>query len=719
VVGTYSNGVVLLSFLVAVLASYTALDLASRITASTGAGAAAWLLGGAFAMGTGIWSMHFIGMLAFTLPIATAYHIGITLASMAIAIVVSGFALYTVSRDSLSLRSLALGGVLMGIGISAMHYTGMAAMEVEPGIRYDRLLFAASIVIAIAASTAALWISFQLRSDARRRVYARLAGAVVMGGAIVGMHYTGMAAAKFDANTICTAATLTNNGWMAPTLAVVTFLILCGTLSLSLLDARMESRQAQMARSLHAANEKLQHLVLHDALTKLPNRLLLEERVQQAVDECRAGETHCAVLFVDLDRFKTLNDSLGHFAGDTVLRTVAERLRSSVRLEDTVARLGGDEFVVLLRRVARPGDAREVARKIMEAVSRPFALDEHELRIGSSIGISVFPHHGDDPARLLANADAAMYHVKKSGRANFAFFTPEMASFFPERLALETDLRAALEKDELVLHYQPKVDMASGRIVGMEALVRWQHPRRGLIGPSDFIPFAEETGLIVPLGNWVLREACRQAREWQRRGMEEITMAVNISGVQFQQRDLVESVSRALEASGLAARFLELEITESVVMQNAPEARVMLEQLHQMGVGLSIDDFGTGYSSLNYLKRFPIDKLKIDQSFIRDLSVDSDDAAIVQAIIALAHGLRLRVVAEGVERTDQYDFLRGLGNDEYQGYLYSRPLPAREAQARLEQESSLDRLERSAARRVAVEEPSDERIPEGEVNIGV
>src|SRR6185437_6049571 len=315
VVGTYSNGVVLLSFLVAVLASYTALDLASRITASTGAGAAAWLLGGAFAMGTGIWSMHFIGMLAFTLPIATAYHIGITLASMAIAIVVSGFALYTVSRDSLSLRSLALGGVLMGIGISAMHYTGMAAMEVEPGIRYDRLLFAASIVIAIAASTAALWISFQLRSDARRRVYARLAGAVVMGGAIVGMHYTGMAAAKFDANTICTAATLTNNGWMAPTLAVVTFLILCGTLSLSLLDARMESRQAQMARSLHAANEKLQHLVLHDALTKLPNRLLLEERVQQAVDECRAGETHCAVLFVDLDRFKTLNDSLGHFAG--------------------------------------------------------------------------------------------------------------------------------------------------------------------------------------------------------------------------------------------------------------------------------------------------------------------------------------------------------------------------------------------------------------------
>jgi diguanylate cyclase (GGDEF)-like protein len=683
-VGTYNSGVVLLSFLVAVLASYTALDLASRITASRGAGAAVGLAGGAFAMGTGLWSMHFIGMLAFNLPVAMGYHVGITLLSMLIAIIVSGFALYTVSRASLSGRRLAAGGVLMGIGICSMHYTGMAAMEVNPGISYDPLLFAASVAIAIAAATAALWISFTLRSDARRRVYSRMGGAVAMGGAIVGMHYTGMAAAKFAADTICTSAAIPNNGWMAATLAVITFLILCGTLSLSLLDARMESRNAQMAVSLRAANEKLQHLVLHDALTKLPNRLLLEDRVQQAVDECRAEGARCAVLFVDIDRFKTLNDSLGHFAGDTVLRTVAERLRASVRLEDTVARLGGDEFVVLLKRIARPVDAGEVARKIMDAVSRPFLLDDHELRIGSSIGISVFPDHGNDPMRLVANADAAMYHVKKTGRANVAFFTPEMGTFFPERLALESELRAALEKDQLVLHYQPKVDMASGRVLGMEALVRWQHPKRGLVGPSEFIPFAEETGLIVPLGNWVLAEACRQAREWQRRGAGDVTMAVNISGVQFQQRgELVESVARALEASELPARLLELEITESVVMQNAPEARVMLEQLHQMGVGLSIDDFGTGYSSLNYLKRFPIDKLKIDQSFIRDLSVDSDDAAIVQAIIALAHGLRLRVVAEGVERSEQYDYLRGLGNDEYQGYLYSRPLPAHEIERHL------------------------------------
>jgi diguanylate cyclase (GGDEF)-like protein len=681
--GTYNNWVVLLSLLVAILASYTALDLASRITASTGAAAVAWLLGGAFAMGLGIWSMHFIGMLAFRLPIPMAYDVGITIASMLIAIVVSGFALLTVTRSSLRPRRLAAGGVLMGIGICSMHYTGMAAMEVLPGIRYDPLLFSASVAIAIAAATAALWISFTLRSNATRRIFARLGSAVIMGLAIVGMHYTGMAAANFAPDTICLGGPLADNSWMAATLAVITFLILCGTLSLSVLDARMESKNAQMASSLREANAELQHLVLHDILTKLPNRMLLEDRVQQAVEECRRSGGHCAVLFIDLDRFKTLNDSLGHFAGDVVLRTVADRLRAMVRQADTVSRLGGDEFVVLLKHVALIEDAADVGRKLMQALSVPIRLDEHELRIGSSIGISVFPHHGDNAARLIANADAAMYHVKKSGRSSVAFFMPEMSTFFPKRLALENELRAALERQEFLLHYQPKVDMRTGRIVGMEALARWQHPQKGLVLPSDFIPFAEETGLIVPLGKWVLQEACRQNRAWQKSGLADLSVAVNISGVQFLQRDLVETVAEALEKSGLEPRYLELEITESVVMENAPEAVVMLKELHDMGVGLSIDDFGTGYSSLNYLKRFPIHKLKIDQSFIRDICAGSEDAAIVQAIITLAHGLQLRVVAEGVERTDQLEFLRTLDNDEYQGFLYSKPLPAREMERRL------------------------------------
>jgi diguanylate cyclase (GGDEF)-like protein len=681
--GSYNNWLVLISFLVAVLASYTALDLASRITASTGAAAVSWLLGGAVAMGMGIWSMHFIGMLAFSLPIPMAYDVGITVASMLIAIVVSGFALLTVTRRSLSLRRLAAGGVIMGIGICGMHYTGMAAMEVRPAIRYDALLFAASVGVAIAAATAALWISFTLRSNTTRRHLARLVSALIMGAAIAGMHYTGMAAANFGPDTICTSGNIANNSWMAATIAIITFLILCGTLSLSVLDARMESKTAQMASSLRDANAELQRLVLHDSLTKLPNRLLLEDRLQQAVAESgRAGERG-AVLFVDLDRFKTLNDSLGHFAGDTVLRTVAERLRAAVRLEDTVSRLGGDEFVVLLRHVARVEDAGDVARKIIESVARHIVLDDHELRIGASVGISIFPDHGAESDRLIANADSAMYHVKKTGRSNLAYFAPQMSTYFPKRLALENELRAGIEKKQFVLHYQPKVDMRTSRIVGMEALVRWKHPQRGLVAPSEFIPFAEETGLIVPLGNWVLQEACRQTRAWQQRGIRDLAIAVNISGVQFQQSDLVENVSEALESAGLEARFLELEITESVVMQNAPEAIVMLEQLHKMGVGLSIDDFGTGYSSLNYLKRFPIDKLKIDQSFIRDISADVDDAAIVQAIIAMAHSLRLRVVAEGVENVGQLDFLRALDNDEYQGFLYSKPLSAAEVERRL------------------------------------
>ena len=682
-IGTYNQWVVMLSLVVAILASYTALALAARITASASGAAAAWRLGGAFAMGMGSWSMHFIGMLAFSLPIPISYDVGITIASMAIAIVVSGFALLTVTRSTLSLRNLAAGGVLMGLGICSMHYTGMAAMDVQPGIRYDSALFAASVAIAIAAATAALWISFTLRSNATRRVYARMGSAVIMGLAIVGMHYTGMAAANFAPDTICVSGALANNSWMAATIAVITFLILCGTLALAVLDARMESKTAQMASSLQEVNAELQHMVLHDTLTKLPNRLLLEDRLQQAVEECRRGEGHCAVLFVDLDRFKTLNDSLGHFAGDTVLRAVAERLRAAVRQEDTVCRLGGDEFVILLKHISEPVGAADAARKIIAELAKPIVLDEHRLCIGSSVGIAVYPLHGDSAPRLIANADAAMYHVKKAGGSSLAFFAPQMSTHFPQHLALENELRTALERRQFVLHYQPRVDIQTGRIVGMEALVRWQHPERGLVLPGEFIPFAEETGLIVPLGNWVLREACIQARAWQKQGIKDLVVAVNISGVQFRHPGLVETVAQVLESTRLSAHCLELEITESVVMQNASEAAVMLEQMHHMGVQLSIDDFGTGYSSLAYLKRFPIQKLKIDQSFVRDIPGDGDDAAIVQAIVAMAHGLRLKVVAEGVERDDQLDYLRMLGADEYQGFHFSKALSPREVERRL------------------------------------
>ncbi|MDB5901701.1 MAG: hypothetical protein JWM26_579 [Betaproteobacteria bacterium] len=687
--GTYNYGLVVISVLVAILASYTALDLATRISASRGRAARAWLIGGAFSMGSGIWSMHFLGMLAFSLPVPLGYDLPITLLSMVIAVVVSGFALHVVSQDSLSLRKLAIGGVIMGLGICSMHYTGMAAMQTHPHPTYDPLLFAASLAIAIAAALAALWIAFTLRAESEWTRYAKLGSAIIMGFAITGMHYTGMAAAHFAPDTICVSGPLVDNSWMAGTLTGTTLVILLVTLTLSVIDSRMISRTAGMAASLQRANDELQRIALHDPLTKLPNRVLLEDRIEQAIAHAERSKVNCAVLFVDLDRFKVVNDSLGHFVGDELLRGVASRLQGLVRGEDTVSRMGGDEFVLLLREVEGTPDALDVASKALAALREPFRVHQQELYVTPSIGIAVYPEHGNTAQMLITRADAAMYNVKKGGRNDVRVFATEMSTFFPERLMLENDLRRALERHEFELHYQPKVELADGSVVGMEALVRWRHPRKGLVSPDQFIPLAEESGLIVPIGRWVIEEACRQNKAWQDAGMPHLRVAVNISGLQFRQKDLLESIGYALGSSGLAPECLEVEITESVVMQNASDAIVTLERLSAMGVHVSIDDFGTGYSSLSYLKRFPIDKLKIDRSFIRDVSSDMEDAAIVRATIGLAHNLRLRVVAEGVETAEQLEFLRALGCDEYQGYYKSKPVAPAEFERVLRAELGL------------------------------
>ena len=677
-VGTYNYWLVFLSIVVAILASYAALNLATRIAASKGRAAQIWLLGGAVSMGTGIWSMHFLGMLAFRLPIPMGYDASITLLSMLIAILVSGFALYVVSRDTMRWHRLLLAGTLMGSGICAMHYSGMAAMNMSPPISYDGSLFAASVAIAIVAALAALWMAFTLRADSGWMRFAKLGSAIIMGFAITGMHYTGMAAARFAPDTICLSGPVVDNSWMAATIAGTTSIILCATLVLSLLDARMNSKTAKMLDSLKVANDELQHLALHDPLTTLPNRILLEDRISQAVVHSGRHGTTCGILFVDIDRFKTVNDSLGHFVGDELLKGVASRLESLVRREDTVSRLGGDEFVILLTEIANPEDAEEVANKILAGLGQPFRIHTHELIITPSIGVSLFPLHGQSAQTLLTNADAAMYSAKKQGRNNVQVFSAHMKTSFPERLKLETDLRRALERGEFQLHYQPMVDMKSALVVGMEALLRWNHPDRGLISPADFIPLAEETGLIVPIGRWVIEAACAQSKAWQEQGLGKLRLSVNISAVQFRQKDLLDTIARALSLSGLAPEHLEVEITESTVMQNAAEATLTLEQLSESGVLISIDDFGTGYSSLSYLKSFPINTLKIDRSFIREISEDKEDAAIVRAIIGLAHNLGLRVVAEGVETRRQLEFLRHLESDEYQGYYSSRPLPVAE-----------------------------------------
>ncbi len=419
----------------------------------------------------------------------------------------------------------------------------------------------------------------------------------------------------------------------------------------------------------------LYSLAHFDALTGLPNRLLFLDRLNQTMAQAHRNERLVAVMLLDLDRFKAINDTLGHTMGDLLLKSVAERLAQCVREDDTVARLGGDEFTVLLPEIRYIQDAAAVAQKILDALALPFILDGHEVFIGTSIGISLYPFD-EELSALLRNADTAMYEAKQNGGNTYQFYTAEMSTASLRRLSLEGALRRALERGEFVLHYQPQIDLARGEIVGAEALVRWRHPDLGLLGPMEFIPLAEENGLIIPLGEWVLRTACAQNRAWQTAGLPPIRVTVNLSVRQFHQKNLADIVARILEQTGLDAQRLELEITESCLMQNTQTTVTLLTELNRLGVRISIDDFGTGYSSLAYLKRFPIDTLKIDRSFVCDIDTDPDDAAIVKAIIALAQSLEMHVIAEGVETRNQLEFLRTYQCNEIQGYLVSPPLPA-------------------------------------------
>ncbi|MDE2358372.1 MAG: EAL domain-containing protein, partial [Betaproteobacteria bacterium] len=413
-----------------------------------------------------------------------------------------------------------------------------------------------------------------------------------------------------------------------------------------------------------------------DELTGLPNRNLLRDRLEHGIAIARRNQTSMATVFIDLDRFKIVNESLGHAAGDRVLRMISQRLRLCAREDDTVARQSGDEFVVVLANQGSDADITQVLQRILAAVGEPTVVDGREFHISCSIGVSLFPQDGNDGATLLRNADVAMYRAKERGRNNYQFFAEEMNDRIQARLLLEEGLRRGLERGEFVVHYQPRLDVSSGAIVACEALVRWQHPERGLIYPGQFISFAEEQGLIVPLGEGVLRVACEQAKAWQDAGIPPIRVAVNVSAHQFKAHDLVASIVRILKETGLESRYLELELTESAIMENAEEGVAMLATLKELGVTLSIDDFGTGYSSMSYIKRFAIDCLKLDRSFVRGVPGNEDDVAIVLAILQLGHSLGLRLTAEGVETEEQLDFLRTRGCDEYQGYLYSRPLPA-------------------------------------------
>ena len=452
----------------------------------------------------------------------------------------------------------------------------------------------------------------------------------------------------------------------------------------------LEAQVAQRTGELKSANDKLsldlearkrveqsmRHMAHHDALTGLPNRALFRDRLTHAMAQADRYHQKLAVLFLDLDRFKAINDTLGHNVGDQLLKIAAERLRSCVRDCDTVARLGGDEFTVIVDDIIEVQDAAVVAQKILDTLSQPFNLHGHEVFISVSVGITLYPNDDESADNLLRNADSAMYRAKEYGRNNYQFYVADMNVKARARLMLESSLRRALDRGEFALYYQPRVDLFSGRVIGAEALLRWRHPEMGLVPPTEFIPILEETGMIIPVGDWVLRQASRQNHIWQEMGLPPIRMAVNLSARQFIQKDLAESVLRVLEGAGLLPEHLELEITEDLLIEHNQTNIITLAKLRSHGIHISIDDFGTGYSSLSYLKRLPIDTLKIDQSFVRDIVTDPDNKAIVSAIIAMASSLHLNVLAEGVETDEQLAFLRAQGCNEIQGFSFSHPLAA-------------------------------------------
>jgi diguanylate cyclase (GGDEF)-like protein/PAS domain S-box-containing protein len=425
-----------------------------------------------------------------------------------------------------------------------------------------------------------------------------------------------------------------------------------------------------------ALSLRMSYLAQHDGLTELPNRILLNDRLTQSMALVQRRKQKLALLFLDLDHFKHINDSLGHAIGDRLLQSVAKRLQACVRSSDTVSRHGGDEFVILLSQVMHSQDAGISAEKILQLLSKPHRIDEHDIHVTASIGIVTYPEDGTDVETLLKNADFAMYQAKDSGRNNYQFFQSSLNTTAIERQAIESALRHAVERDELVLHYQPKVNLATGAVSGVEALLRWRHPVRGLLHPSQFISVAEESGLIVPIGRWVLREACRQAKAWRNSGLPPMQIAINVSAVELRNKGFVEGVRTVLKETGLESRYLELELTETFLMQDAKATAAVLESLKDMGVQIALDDFGTGYSSLSYMRRFPIDTLKIDQSFVRNLATDADDASIVSAVINMGSSLHMQVVAEGVETREQLAMLREQHCPEGQGFYFGHPVTA-------------------------------------------
>jgi diguanylate cyclase (GGDEF)-like protein len=665
----------MLAAMIALAASHTTLDVTTRLSASSRRRVLCRTVSGALALGAGLWCLDLVALFALGTQSWAETDITILIAAFAVAVLdlMGMLAVFAGSEPSTS-RILA-GSTAAAAGTAATYWTTVAALgPARPagGIVRPLLL---SLTLAFAAFAGAFLLRYRFGPKPAWTGFAAKTTAALLGAAALLL----MPLGAWQGGTFDFASSAFGPGagrlLAGAALGTVGLAILAVTRVAIFYERRLADRSAQCARDLEEVHTRLQYLATHDSLTGLPNWLLFKERLAQALADTSRPERALAVAVLDLDHFSSLNHSLGHGTGDWLLTEVARRVSSVLRPGDLLARLGSDEFVLLIDSLAARVDAETITRDILSELREPFSINGSDVGVRPSIGVSVWPDDGRRVDDLLSHAEVAMALAKERG-GTVQFFQRGMTDSMHERLALENDLRRGMVAGEFELSFQPVISARTGRIITAEALLRWRHPRRGVIGPSSFVPLAEETGLMIPLGEWVIREACRYGAAWQLTHGAEIRVAVNLSATQFRHQNLVDVIRSALAAESLDARCLEVELTESAVMTNPEESVGVLKQLRKMGVAVAVDDFGTGYSSLSYLRRFPIDKLKIDRSFVRDLATSRTDESIVRAIISLAHSVGLQVVAEGVETEEQLRCVRALGCDHWQGYYCCEPQPA-------------------------------------------
>ncbi|KJN59377.1 membrane protein [Enterobacter asburiae] len=662
-----------ISYLVAFIASFVALDSAGKIPLSSRTAALFWRIAGGVTLGIGIWSMHFIGMLSMQMPMMMSYDLWLTLASLGVAVVASATALnIAVAGKKLSPFRLIFATAILSAGVVSMHYIGMAALMLDGSIIWDSRLVGLSVVIAVVASGTALWLAFRLR-DKRKGVFIdRIIAAFVMAAAICAMHYTGMSAAQFQEMAHTLPGGIGELG-LSIWVSVTTLCLLGVMLIISLIDSHR--RTSRLTDNLHQLNRQLELQARFDALTGLANRHQMDLRMQDCLRSALLSKKPFAVIFLNVDHFKRVNDTWGHSVGDELLIAVAQRITARLTREMTLARLGGDAFILL---VPECDDDRlnALVTALLEDVRRPLSVCGHTLSTTISAGVSLYPQDGETLHELKLKADAALNRVKEEGINGWAIYRAEMSTAIPAKPGFLQELSQALERDQFELWYQPTWHAGDKTIHGFEALLRWRHPEQGVVLPNLFIPSLEQTGLIIPVGNWAIEAACRQLHFWTEQGFSQWTLSLNLSPIQFEQPDIFQIVSSMLEKYSLSPSRLILEVTESTALKNLDRSIELLNAFNHAGIVVSIDDFGTGYSNLLMLSVLPAKELKIDRSFVTSMLENEKSYKLVETIISIARTMEMNVVAEGIETEEQQAVLTRLGCDYLQGYLFSRPLPA-------------------------------------------